>query len=338
MKFEVNPDVRKFHEECIVADLHADTWLANYLTGYDIRKRHRRYIPTNPFLNHIDIPRAREGGLDITGQGVVTHPFWHRSGKTQCWRMIKRILKGIDRNATNLELALSGTHAEEIVKKGKMAVFIGIEGAHALSGDLNLLEDFRALGVRYLTLVHFTRNEAGVPSIKERMAHLPLPPFGKELVQECERLKVMVDIAHLAEGCFWDVLKISKKPIFASHIGMRGLNDHWRNISDEQTRAVADSGGVIGIMFSPGFLGKRYWRCSLDLVIDHIEHCMKVAGEDHVALGSDWDGFITTPEGLEDVTGLPNITQKLFDRGHKKETIKKVLGLNFLRMFKQVCG
>ncbi len=338
MQFEVKPEVREFHNECLVADLHADTWLANYLLGYDIRKRHRSIIPRNPFFNHIDIPRAREGGLDLTGQGVVTHPLWHRSGKTQAWRMINRILKGISMNATQLELTLTGTQAEDAVARGKIGVFIGIEGAHAISGDLSLVEEFHAKGVRYFTLTHFSKNEAGWPSISENMAGQPLPDFGRELVQECERLKIMVDIAHLAEGCFWDVVKIAKNPIFASHIGMRGLNDHWRNINDDQARAVADSGGVIGIMYAPGFLGKKYWYCSLDLVIDHFEYCMKVAGEDHVALGSDWDGFIPTPQGLEDVTGLPRITQKLFDRGHSKDTIRKLLGGNFMRMFKQICG
>lgn len=338
MRLQVNPDVRAFHNECLVADLHADTWLANYLVGYDVRKRHRSWVPRNPFMNHIDIPRAREGGLDLTGQGVVTQPFRAMRCKTEAHRMIDRIKKGIAMSATSLELALSGTRAEDIVARGKIGVFIGIEGAHALSGDLKAVEDFHAKGVRYLTITHFSRNEAGWPSINEKMAHEPLPSFGKELVQELEHLNIMVDIAHLAEGCFWDVVKIAKKPIFASHIGMRALNDHWRNIRDNQAQAVAASGGVIGIMYAPGFLGKNYWYCSLDLVIDHFEHCIKIAGEDHVALGSDWDGFITTPEGLEDVTGLPNITQKLIDRGHSRETVRKLLGANFLRMFKQVCG
>jgi len=335
---EANPDVRSFHEECIVADLHADTWLCEYLFGYDIRKRHRSYIPRNPFFNHIDIPRAKEGGLDITGQGVVTHPFNAAHCLRRAHQMINRIRKGITRNSGSLELALTARQAIDAVSRGKIAVFIGIEGAHNLSGQLDAIEDFHAKGARYLTITHFSANEAGFSSNDVRNSQKGLRPWGRDLVRELEGMRMMIDVAHLAPGCFWDVIKMITRPVFASHIGMKALNDHWRNLDDDQVRAIAQTGGVIGIMFQPSFLSKNFWYCKLDTVIAHIEHCMEVAGEDHVALGSDWDGFITTPEGLEDVTGLPRITQRLLDRGHSKDTVRKILGTNFLRFFESVCG
>ncbi len=336
--FEVRPEVREFHNECIVADLHADTWLVEYLFGYNIRKRHRSYIPRNPFFNHLDIPRMEEGGLNLTGQGVVVHPFRPQSCFMRGHQMITRIRKGILRNSGKLELVLTAKQARETVAKGRIGVFIGVEGAHIISGRLDAVEHFHAKGMRYLILGHFSENEAVYSSNDVRNADKNLKPFGKELVRELERFKVMIDIAHVAPGCFWDVMKMVTKPVIASHIGMRALHDHWRNLDDDQVRAVAENGGVIGIIFSPTFLSGNLFYCPLDTVIDHFEHCMEVAGEDHVALGSDFDGFITTPEGLEDITGLPRITQRLLDRGHSKETVRKVLGENFMRVFEAVCG
>jgi len=335
---EVKPDVRAFHDECVIADLHADTWLWEYIFGYNIRKRHRMIIPRNPLFNHIDIPRAIEGGLNITGQGVVAHPFRDRSCFVRGMKMINRINKGITRNSGKLKLALTAKQARDAVAEGKIGVFIGVEGAHILSGRMDGVEHFHAKGARYFTLGHFSENEAVYSSNDVPNADKRLKPFGKDLIRELERYRMMVDIAHVAPGCFWDVMKMVTKPVIASHIGMRAMHDHWRNLDDDQVRAVGENGGVIGIIFSPTFLAGEFWVCKLDTVMAHIEHCMEIAGEDHVALGSDWDGFITTPRGLEDVTGLPRITQRLLDRGHSKETVKKILGENFLRVFDEVCG
>ncbi len=337
-KLKPGDDVLEFHRECLVADLHADTWLWNYIFGYNIRKRHRSYLPRNPFFNHIDIPRAIEGGLNLTGQGVVVHPRRPHKCFARGSAMINRILKGITRNSGKLELVLTEWEARDAVKRGKIGVFIGIEGAHILSGKMEAVEHFRAKGASYFTLGHFSENEAVYSSNDTANADKPLKPFGKELVRELERNRMMVDIAHVAPGCFRDVMKLVTRPVIASHIGMKAVHNHWRNLDNEQVKAVAESGGVIGIIFQPAFLTNRLWKCSLDTVVAHIEHCMEVAGEDHVALGSDFDGAITTPEGLEDITGLPNLTQRLIDRGHSRETLKKLLGENFLRVFGEVCG
>lgn len=337
-QIEVKPEVREFHNACMVADLHADTWLWNYILGYNPRKFHRSYIPRNPFFNHIDIPRAVEGGLKITGQGVVAHPFRKERCFMRGHQMITRIRKGILRNSSKLQLALTADSAREIVALEKIAVFIGVEGCHILSGKIEAIEHFYLKGARYFTLGHFSENEAVYSSNDVPNADKPLKPWGKEVVREIERLGMMIDLAHVAPGCFWDAMRMVTRPVIVSHIGMRALHNHWRNLTDDQVRAVGENGGVIGIIFQPGFLCGKFWYCPMDTVIAHIEHCMNIAGEDHVALGSDWDGMITTPEGLEDVTGLPRLTQRLLDRGHSKETLKKILGENFLRVFKQVCG
>lgn len=335
---KLSADVREFHQNCIVADLHADTWFWEAFAGYDIGKKHRTIIPRNPLFNHIDIPRAVEGGLDITGQGVVVHTFWRGNYFVRGDRMTTRILKGIERNSDKLELVLDGTQARDAAGRGKTGVFIGIEGAHIISGKLEAVEYFHNKGVRYLTLGHFSENEAVYSSNDTANAGKGLKPFGGELVRELEERRIMVDITHVAPGCFWDIMKIVTRPVIASHTGIWGVFEHWRNLDDDQLRAVAETGGVIGIMFQPHFLTDSFWRCSMDTVIAHIEHCMEVAGEDHVALGSDFDGFIMTPDGLEDVSCLPNLTQRMLERGHSKEVMKKFLGENFLRVFEDVCG
>lgn len=337
-KISLEPDIKDFHRGCVVADLHADTWLWNHLLGYDIRKHHRRIIPGNPFFNHIDIPRAIEGGLNITGQGVVVFPFPRGKCLRRGHRMTDRIRKGIAENTDWLELVHGGTHAEEAVKRGKIGVFIGIEGAHILSGSLDAVGHFYAKGARYLTLGHFSENEAVYSSNDKANADKGLKPFGRDVIRKTESLRMMIDLAHVAPGCFRDIIKIATRPVIVSHIGMKAVYNHWRNIDDDQVRAIAETGGVIGIIFHPYFLAGGYWSCPLDTVVSHIEHCMDVAGEDHVALGSDFDGIITTPEGLRDISALPNLTQRLLDRGHSKETVQKILGKNFLRVFKEVCG
>lgn len=335
---KLEPEVKRFHEECMVIDLHADTWLWEAMLGYNIRKRHRTVIPRNPLFNHVDIPRARDGGLNITGQGVVVNTFYRRNYLQRGKKMTERILKGIERNADQLELVLNGRQARETAGRKKIGVFIGLEGAHILEGRLEEVEYFYNKGVRYLTLGHFSENEAVYSSNDRANASKGLKPFGRELVRQVEKSGMIVDLAHVAPGCFREIMGLVTRPVIASHIGTKGVFEHWRNLDDGQLRAVAETGGVIGIMFQPHFLTNRFWRCSLDTVVAHIEHCLEVTGEDHTALGSDFDGFLMTPDYLSDVSGLPYLTQRLLDRGHSQKVVKKFLGENFLRVFDSICS
>ena len=338
VKAEADARIDALHRGCTVADLHADTFLWKRLLGYDVSRRHGSWLPGNPFFNHIDIPRAQQGGLNITGQGVVTHPLRASRCFERGMRMIDTILKEVGRNAEALQIALDARQAREAVARGKIAVFIGVEGGHMLSGKLEAVERLQRKGMRYLTLAHFSENEAVYSSNDRRNADRSLKPFGRELVQELQRQRVMIDLAHVAPGCFRDVVQMASRPVIVSHTGMKGVYDMWRNLDDEQAAAVAGTGGVIGIIFASVYLNGHPFRCDLDAVVAHIEHCLRVAGEDHVALGSDWDGFVTPPRELNSVHRLPSLTRLLLERGHQPRTVRKLLGENFLRVFEQVCG
>ncbi len=333
-----DPRAEALHRHCTVADLHADTFLWQRLFGYDVARRHRPWLPGNPFFNHIDIPRAREGGLNVTGQGVVTHPLRASRCFERGLRMIDTIQEEVARNAEALQIALDARQAREAVGRGRIAVFIGVEGGHMLSGKLEAVERLQRAGMRYLTLAHFSENEAVYSSNDRENADRPLKPFGRELVRELERQRVMIDLAHVAPGCFREVVEMASRPLIVSHTGMKGVHDMWRNLDDDQAAAVARTGGVIGIIFASVYLNGHLFRCELDALVAHIEHCLHVAGEDHVALGSDWDGFVTPPRELYSVHRLPVLTRRLLDRGHSPDRVRKLLGENFLRTFEQVCG
>jgi membrane dipeptidase len=274
----------------------------------------------------------RQGGLAAQGFGIVTLPLpgW------DCRETARRILATAERvfrqNAAIIGLARSAADLMAINQSGRLAGFLGIEGAHALHGDLDLLPHFFEQGVAYLTLTHFSSNQLAACATDRRPKFFGLSPLGKEAVAIMNRLGMVIDCAHLHPSCFEDVAAATSKPLIVSHGGAKGVNPMWRNLSDNEIRLIAASGGCIGIIFSPWFLTGRF-RSSLQAVVDHIDYICALVGDDHVALGSDFDGFIPTPFDLRDITALPRLTQALLERGYARESIRKILGDNFLRVW-----
>jgi membrane dipeptidase len=214
-----------------------------------------------------------------------------------------------------------------------VAALAGIEGGQALEGKLTNVEAFARRGVRYLGLLHFSANDLGRPAKGVGRSDTEgLTDFGREVVREMNRCGMIVDLAHINRRGFMEALELSTTTPIVSHTGVAGAHKHWRNIDDEQIRAVADRGGVIGIIFAPRYLGGP----GLEAVCEHIEHVVKVAGEDVPALGSDYDGMITPPRGLEDVAALPNLTVALSRRGVPPRVLEKILGGNVLRVLDAV--
>ncbi len=233
-------------------------------------------------------------------------------------------------------LASTAEDVEKAKKEDKVAGVIGLEGAESVEGDLSLLRMFYRLGVRLLTVAWSRRNRAA-DGVYETRTGGGLTNFGLQLVKECNRLGIMVDVSHLSPAGVRDVLEVSSAPVIASHSNAHALCPHPRNLTDEQLVAVARKGGVIGVTFVPAFISEERQEASLEKLLDHIDHIVHIAGIDHVGLGSDFDGFPPPPPtGLEDVTCLPAITAGLVERGYSEDNVRKVLGGNLLRVFRQV--
>jgi membrane dipeptidase len=321
---------RALHDETTVFDLHADTPKLMDKLGWDMARRHTRPAP---WFGHLDLPRMREGGLGAQFFGMWTFPKPQRGSAASVHRQIDALDAACDKSPGELVRCLSRDDVAAARAAGRVAALAGIEGAHALEGDLANVAAFARRGVRYIGLLHFSRNELGFPAKGlGRDDAQGLTAFGHAVVEEMNRLGVIVDLAHINRRGFFDAIAATKTAPIVSHTGVAGVRAHWRNIDDEQIRAVGDRGGVIGVIFAPKFLGGD----SLDAVCDHLVHIIKVGGEDVPALGSDYDGMVKPPRGLEDVADLPRLTAALLDRGLSRAAVKKLLGENALRVLADV--
>jgi membrane dipeptidase len=370
---EISERAKKLHFSSIVIDTHDDTTQRFLDGGFDFGSSNAR--------GSIDIPRMKEGGL-----GAIFFSIWIPS-KITGPAAVKRAIDQIDAvreevrlHAKDLTLVTTAEGIREAHARGKIAGLIGVEGGHMIDSDLSVLRSFAALGVRYMTLTH-TGNVEWADASTDKAVHNGLTDFGKDVIQEMNRLGMMVDVSHVSDKTFADVLKVSKAPVIASHSSCRALCDAPRNMSDEMIKALAAKGGVIQINYHVGFLSQKFresekahpeWEKAIALeikarcgdkegcqliegdiitreyvargdlprvewteIIDHIDHAVKVAGMDHVGLGSDFDGA-NMPFGMEDASKLPKITQALLDRGYSESDVKKILGENTLRVMTEV--
>jgi membrane dipeptidase len=264
--------------------------------------------------------------------------------------MIDALEEQIRRHGDHLELAVSAEDVRRISRSDKIAVLMGLEGGHSIEDDLVNLRRFRDRGVRYMTLT-WNNTNGWADSSGDDARHGGLTEFGREVIGEMNRLGMVVDVSHASDDTFWDALKATRAPLMASHSSARALVDNPRNLSDEMLEAVAQNGGVVMVNFGGTFIDPRKaskWRIirdlilhwgpspvSLDLLLDHIDHVIRVAGIDHVGLGSDFDGTLLLPEGASDVSGFPNVTAGLLERGYSQTEIRKILGENALRVLEQ---
>jgi membrane dipeptidase len=327
-------EARALHAECCVLDLHADTAKLMDKLGYDLAARHERPMPRRAnLIGHVDLPRMRDGGLAGQFFSFWTAPYPERG----CARSVADQLDAIDgaiaKHPSELAWTRTGADVRAAKAAGQIAALGGIEGGQALEGELAPIEAFSRRGVRYLGLLHFSANAIGRPA-KGRGAEPAegLTGFGRDVVRECERCGVIVDLAHINRRGFFDALELATQPPMVSHTGVLGVHPHWRNVDDDQLRAVADKGGCVGVIFARRYLGSA----SIDAVVDHLLHIIDVAGDDLPALGSDFDGFVVPPEGLEDVAALPNLTVALSRRGVAPRVLEKILGGNVLRVLDAV--
>jgi membrane dipeptidase len=326
-------DARALHAQAPPIDLHADPLLWARMVGYDLNERHRPPLPFAWFGGHVDVPRMLEAGMGGQFFGLVSLPYLDRDLRATVHGQIDLLERAIDASEGRLRLAREAREVEAAAREGAVAGLLGLEGAHALDGQAAELDRLARRGLRYLGLLHFTANACGVPAMGPGADHdKGLTPFGKALIERAESLGVIVDLAHINRRGFFDACDVARRPPIVSHTGLAGVQQSWRNIDDEQVRAVADRGGVVGVIFCPRYLGGD----GIERVVDHLVHVMDVGGEEVPALGSDWDGFIRPTRGLEEPQKLPALTDALLARGVSSSAVAKLLHHNALRVLREV--
>jgi membrane dipeptidase len=293
----------------------------------------RRHGPAtfyNPLRMDLDVPRIREGGLHALG--CLLFAGFHVSRQKRFWRQLERAQKLVAEHPEALTLARGADDIRAARAAGRIALFLGVEGSYALDDLPDLEQGVARLvegGVRFLGPLWERDSAAGTSCRTSGKRDTGLTDRGRALVRACNDAGVLLDVAHASKKTFWDMHERSTTPVFSSHSGAAGVHPHARNLDDDQVRAVASRGGIVGIIFVSPYLGGPF--CDLGRVADHIEHVAKVGGEDCVALGSDFDGFMILPRGLRDAADLPRLTELLWRRGWREPQLGKLLGGNALR-------
>lgn len=342
------------HKNSIIIDTHCDTIIhltprppiSVYFSSYFDVPREYTAADLGPNVTYpgneglgvrsdhlsVDIPKMYEGGQTCQVFSMWMEPEYkpERCVK-QTMRMVDTFYSELEANSDKISLA---TTADDIVRakeEGRVVAMLSVEsGGDAIEGDLSVLKVLYRLGLRMFGLTYNRRNMLADGNAENRTKS-GLTELGVQVVEECNRLGVIVDVSHIGDTGFNDILDVTKAPIIASHHGLRALHDTPRFMTDCQVKALAENDGVIGVMYGIG----PSRDITLRDVVDRIDHVVKVAGANYVGLGSDWDGGCR-PTGLEDSSKLPNMTRELVARGYSDEEIKKILGGNFLRVFKKV--
>jgi membrane dipeptidase len=376
---KIMTDPLAVHQSAIVIDTHADTPQRFVDENWDFTD------PLNGGMLNYD--SAKKGNLAAQFFSIWVDPGQYPAKESahRTLSLIDGTLEQVRKHPDKLQLCLTSDEIIAAHKKGRFAVLMGIEGGHSIENSLGLLRDFYRLGVRYMTLTWSNTNDwadssgdINDPAIPH---HNGLTPFGKQVVQEMNRLGMMVDISHVSDKTFWDVIATTRTPIIASHSSARALTQAPRNLTDEMLQAIAKNNGVVMVNLFPAFIDENWrsaWNASsperskaqdaleaeykakglpvpytasdkidrefaarigrapFDSLIAHFDYVIKVAGIDHVGIGTDFDGIPVPPEGIDSAADLPKITVALMARGYTADDMKKLLGGNLLRVFREV--
>ena len=334
------PDYEAIHRESIVVDTHCDTLkclFKEFTAPRDSMWEYRGDIGMSQrsSIGHLDVPRMIEGGITCQVFAVSSERSRMPAYPLRtAMIMIERFYRECDA-IPELVPVKSYSDIVDAKRSGKVAGMLSIEGADVIEGRVDMLGVFHRLGVRMVGLVHSIRNPLA-DGVADRRTGGGLSELGLEAVQELDRLGMIIDVSHLNDEGFWDVLENTGNPIIASHSNSRVVCSHPRSMTDEMIEALAENGGVMGMNFAPSFVHPTH--ATLEGLVDHIDHIVELVGPDHVGLGSDFDGIPSTPVGLEDASKMPGITQELLNRDYSREDVEKILGGNHLRLFKEVIG
>ena len=314
-----------------LVDLHVDSFIWTRTFGYDLHRRHDRSVTGHRLLDQADLPRMRAAGLTGAVMSVTTNPLRTRAGRTRTARRnLARLRELLDRPSDGVAVVgdLAAYRAARV--QGRLACFLAVQGGHALTAEA-LREPALAADLSRITLVHLTPSALGSPSVPP-FGGRPLTDEGRQVVEAMGELGILLDLAHAGPRTFADAMAVARpdRPVIASHTGVRAVHDHWRNLSDDQIRAVADRGGVVGVMLHRGFLARPGWSARAATVVAHLAHVARVGGTSCPAIGTDYDGFILPPRDLATVEDLPRLADALLQAGTPPEQVVRVLGTNAL--------
>lgn len=327
-----------------ILDSHCDT-PSEILRGRDLLK-------DNP-AGHVDFPKLKRGGVDGVFFALyipATMDAEPSKALLHAKNLLQGVKKAISQLSENLIFAKDRASAHQNKADGKISIFLGLENGSPLSPESdwkNILSDFYNDGVRYVTLCHSEHNAICDSCAPDTPKWNGLSPFGREVVAEMNRLGMLIDVSHVSDSTFYDVLKYSSQPVVATHSCCRALCDHPRNMTDDMIKALAAAGGVIQINFYPVFIKDSYdfeiidnqlvekgERPSYKVIADHIDHVVSLVGVNHVGIGSDYDGIDVAPSGMEDISMMPKLFAELRSRGYSEEDLEKIASENFFRILK----
>ncbi|HET6416450.1 MAG TPA: membrane dipeptidase [Polyangiales bacterium] len=319
-------------------DLHIESFLWRRIFGYDLNRVHRGGLFGRRFFGHADLPSVQQVGLGGATWVISTNPLRAAGRRRQVFEQNLASLRNLLDEAPGVRHVRNAAEFRAARASGEHAAFIGIQGGNALDHDLDALDVLADQSVLRVTLLHLTSSRLGATSAPGGGRSAGLTDFGKAYVERLNELRIGVDLAHISRPGFFDAVEVHDKtqPLLVTHTGLAGVYEHWRNISDLQLRAVADSGGTVGVMMHAAYLGRG--RVTVATLVDHLQHIVATVGEDYASIGTDYDGFIIPPRDLPGIWALPRLVQEMLDRGWSELRIGKILGGNALRVVEALRG
>jgi membrane dipeptidase len=375
VRFAYAQKLPKSLSDAILVDTHND-FLSKAVEDHVVFDTHLKGI------THSDLFRMQEGGVKVQIFSIFCDEHYGRgSAFAFANQELDTLFAIAERNPKTMQIVYSYRELTDAVKKHKLACLSGVEGGHMIEDNLDYLDSFYRRGVRYMTLTWNNSTSWSTSAMDESQKKFKVTPygltdFGKGLVKKMNQMGMMIDVSHIGEKTFWDVITTTTRPVLASHSSVYALCPVFRNLKDDQIKAIAKNGGVIQVNFYSAFLDSNYYKnleaflkqhntefdslASLKisehqiteflskkyskdfeqmrppktLLFDHIDYIVKLVGVDYVGLGSDFDGIESAPKGLNGVEDFPKITEGLLQRGYSEKDIRKILGENFLRVFK----
>jgi membrane dipeptidase len=318
---------KELHREAIVVDMHNDLLTETVNNDYDWSVKNK--------IKHTDIPRLIEGGVNVQFLAAWVSPR-KKYHYEKAMELFECFNTNVEKNKSKVGQAKNYKEIDKLNKEGKIALVFCLEGGSVIENSIEKLKEFYSLGARYMTITWNNDINWAYCAKGANSKIKGLSAFGKKVIKTMDSLGMIIDVSHTGVKTIEDILKITKNPIVASHSGAYAINPHFRNLTDEQIIAIAKTGGVIGINFCAFFLSNTK-KATVEDIVDHIDYIVQLVGVDYVGLGSDYDGILSVPKGMENVSKYPLITKTLLTRGYSEKDIKKILGGNILRVVKQVC-